>query len=163
MARRTFTPRCGLVGLSRAMTTDPFTLVLTAYLVMAAVMVGLRCHGSGHAWMAPDLDRPDRHGLGAPESHGYPGWSDRLSLAGERTIEPTNGRRTHSSHGFLGARSECGKSVLPRSCFYQLAGQLVFHLIQKPNQPSTRYRINRSDFPPSIASVRPPDDSGVDQ
>ena len=27
------------------MTTDPFTLVLTAYLVTAAVTVGLRCYG----------------------------------------------------------------------------------------------------------------------
>ena len=34
-------------------------------------LVGLRCHGSEHAWMVPDLDRPDRHGLGAPESHGH--------------------------------------------------------------------------------------------
>jgi hypothetical protein len=53
------------------MTTDPFTLVLTAYLVMAAVMVGLRCHGSEHAWMALDLDRTGWDGVGAAESYGH--------------------------------------------------------------------------------------------
>ena len=53
------------------MTTDPFTLVLTDYLVMAAAMVSLRCHGSEHAWMALALDRSDRHGVGATESHGH--------------------------------------------------------------------------------------------
>ena len=41
MARRTFTSRYRLVGLHRAMTTDPLTLVLMAYLVMVVVMVGL--------------------------------------------------------------------------------------------------------------------------
>ncbi len=71
MARRSSAPRIRPVGLSRAMTTDPFTLVLTAYLVMAAVMVGLHCNGSEHAWMAPALDRPDRHGVDAAESHGH--------------------------------------------------------------------------------------------
>jgi hypothetical protein len=53
------------------MTTDLFTLVLTAYLVMAAAMVGLCCHGSEHAWMALALDRPDRQEVGATESHGH--------------------------------------------------------------------------------------------
>jgi steroid 5-alpha reductase family enzyme len=41
MAHRAFTPRCGLVGLHGIMIAGPFTLVLTAYLVMAAVMMGL--------------------------------------------------------------------------------------------------------------------------
>jgi len=62
------------------MTTDPFTLVLTAYLVMAAVMVGLRCHGSGHAWMAPDLDRPIGMGWALLKVTGIP-WVERQALA----------------------------------------------------------------------------------
>src|SRR5207237_882202 len=41
MAHRTFTPGCGPVGLYCAMTTDSFTLVVTAYLIMVVVMVGL--------------------------------------------------------------------------------------------------------------------------
>jgi len=38
------------------------------------------------------------------KSRAFPGRSDRPSRAGEKTIESTNGRRTRSSHGFLGAR-----------------------------------------------------------
>ena len=41
MARWAITPERGFVGLRCAMTVDPFMLVLTAYLFMAAVMVGL--------------------------------------------------------------------------------------------------------------------------
>jgi len=41
MARRASAPRCGFVGLHHAMTTDLFTLVLMAYLVMSVAMMGL--------------------------------------------------------------------------------------------------------------------------
>ena len=34
-------------------------------------LVGLRCHGSEHAWMAPDLDRTGWDGVGAAESLGH--------------------------------------------------------------------------------------------
>jgi len=34
-------------------------------------LVGLCRDGSERAWMVSDLDRPNRHGLGAAESDGY--------------------------------------------------------------------------------------------
>ena len=80
MARRTFTPRCGLVGLSRAMTTDPFTFVLTAYLVMAAVMVAYVVMGvSMPGWLLTWIG-PIGMGWALLKVAGIP-WVERQALA----------------------------------------------------------------------------------
>ena len=83
------------------MTTDPFPLILTAYLIMAAVMVGLCRNGSERVWMVPDLDWSDQHGVGAPESHGLSldGTSDPRKLFTEilsLPIRMTAGQETDS-------------------------------------------------------------------
>ena len=69
-------------------------------------LVGLRCHGREHVWMAPDLDRIGG-GLVLLKVTGIP-WRERQpSRAVEWTIELTNGRRVRSSRGFLRAWSKC--------------------------------------------------------
>ena len=62
------------------MTTDPFTLILTAYLIIAAVMVGLCRDGSERVWMVPDLDWSDQHGWVLLKVMGIP-WTERQTLA----------------------------------------------------------------------------------
>ena len=83
------------------MTTDPFTLVLTVYLIMAAVMVGLRCHGSEHVWMAPDLDRIGGDWMGAAESDGHS--LEGATALASRGVDYRDYQRTTNaySHGSL--------------------------------------------------------------
>ena len=104
-----------------AMTTDPFTLILTAYLIIAAVMVGLCRDGSERVWMVPDLDWSDQHGVGAPQSHGHSldGASDPCKLWRRLSNVPTDDERV-LPRVFLRVRHECRQSVLPRFFLYQL-------------------------------------------
>ena len=69
--------------------SNPLSLVVTAYLVMVAVMVGLRRGVNMPGWLLTWIG-PVGMGWVFLKARTFPGWSDRPSRAWERTIEPTN-------------------------------------------------------------------------
>src|SRR5437868_10000541 len=112
-------------------------------------LVGLCRDGGDHAWMVPDLDRPNRHGLGTPESYGNSLGRAAGSCEPGRGLSgvPKDYERVLpmvSSGLVVNADVSCYRDVVPCRFGRQL--------VKKPTQPSPRRFVYRLNLPPGIAS-----------